>query len=118
MTQKHAFSALIRPGKTAALQEVLDALSGRLQPAFEESRRRVGITRESVWIVSTVVGDVAVGFFEADDPNAIASLQYTDDPFDRWFEEQLSDILVPSRSDEPPPPSRLISGFEWSDTHS
>ncbi len=35
--------------------------------AYEDARRRAGITREAVWIQSTPAGDVAVVYMEADD---------------------------------------------------
>jgi hypothetical protein len=90
----HPFGALIRPGKTRALIEVLSQVGGPLRQQFAESRRRVGITEERVWVIPTVIGDFAVGFFRSEDPHAIAFLQYSDDEFDLWFAKQLGEALA------------------------
>lgn len=59
--QTIAFAAPLLPGKTEADREALaSCANGDRRAEDEASRRRAGITRESVWIQSTPGGDVAV----------------------------------------------------------
>ena len=46
---------------------MLSCWNGERHAAYEDARRRVGVTRESVWIQPTPMGDVAVIYLEADD---------------------------------------------------
>lgn len=95
----HPFGALIRPGKTLALIEALTVATGARRQELLASRQRVGVTRECVWIIPTVIGDFAVGFFESEDSDAIALFQYSDDDFDVWFSEQLVEALAAPADD-------------------
>lgn len=82
------------PGKTEADRAALAACwTGDRQAGFAESRRRHGITRETVWIQSTPGGDVAVICIEAEDLGAaVGGLATSDHPFDRWFREHVRDV--------------------------
>jgi hypothetical protein len=54
------------------------------------SRRRHGITRESVWIQPTPGNDVAVVLIEACDiSRAMLALATSQEPFDSWFRDHL-----------------------------
>ena len=111
---QHPFGALIRPGRTKDLMETLTRASGPLAAQMSESRRRVGITRECVWIVPTVIGDFAVGFFEADDPRAMSLLQFSDDDFDVWFGAEITEALAEPGDGVFTAFDRVLA-FEWSD---
>jgi hypothetical protein len=111
---QHPFGALIRPGKTSQLIQTLRAATGPLRPRLAASRRRVGVSRECVWIVPTVIGDFVVGFFESDDPDAIALLQFSDDDFDVWFGEQLEESLA-EPADGVYTTFQRVLAFEWRD---
>jgi hypothetical protein len=111
---QHPFGALIRPGKTSQLIEILRAATGPLGPRLATSRRRVGVSRECVWIIPTVIGDFVVGFFESVDPDAIALLQFSDDDFDIWFGEQLQEALA-EPGDGIYTTFQRVLAFEWRD---
>ena len=105
MPQAIAFAAPFLPGKTDADREVMASFSGDRQADFEASRRRAGITRESVWIQSTPNGDVAVVLIEADDiAAAMGGLATSDEPFDVWFRDHIMDMhgMDISQPSEPP----------------
>ena len=68
-------------------------LMGSRREEYQESRKRLGIRRESAWHQETPDGTVAVVYIEADDPGAaMAGIGSSEEPFDRWFRERMSDI--------------------------
>jgi hypothetical protein len=84
------FAAPILPGRSEVwrrwLQEIIE--SRRLE--YEESRWRLGISGERVWIAEAVNGNVAVMAVVAAQPSLVlAQLATSDRPFDRWYREQL-----------------------------
>lgn len=84
------FAMLILPGKHEAwlrfIQEMRDLRSGE----YQESRRRVGITEEAIWLVETLSGDLILINLEVADPEAaLKALASSELPFDRWYCDQL-----------------------------
>jgi len=107
----YAFAAPILRGKTEAMRRLAAESSGARRGEMEEFQRRVGITRQMVWLEQTPQGDMAVVYLEADDPGRMyQELASSDRPFDRWYLQQLKEIhgIDPS---EPPPPNELV--FDW-----
>jgi hypothetical protein len=82
-----AFTVPLLAGQTDAERVALESCwLGPRREAFQDARRRAGITREAVWIQTTPTGDVAVIYLEADDLGAaLALLGSSAEPFDRWF---------------------------------
>ena len=107
------FAAPLLPGTTElwiqAAAEMLDARKAE----FEESRRRMGITREVVSLQRTPQGDFVVVCLEGDDPDAvIPKYLSSEEPFDRWFAEAiLKRCHGMGASQEPPPPTQLF--VDW-----
>ena len=108
--QTIAFAAPILPGKTQADREVVASCAhGDRQAEHQASRRRAGIERESVWIQSTPGGDVAVVLIKAPDvQSAMGSLATSEEPFDRWFRENLKDIHRMDLAEGFPPPEQVL----------
>jgi len=107
----YAFVVPILQGKTEAVRRLAAETSGPRRVEVEEFQRRVGITRQTVWIQQTSQGDMAVVYLEADDPGRMfQELASSDKPFDRWYLQQLKELhgIDPS---QPPPPNELI--FDW-----
>jgi hypothetical protein len=94
MSQAIAFAAPLLPGKTEADRDaLLSCWQGDRKADHEASRKRFGITRESVWIQNTPGGDVAVVVVEAPDIQAaMGGLATSDAPFDTWFREHVKDV--------------------------
>lgn len=92
--QAICFTIPLLPHKTEADRSAMRSCwHGDRRAAYESSRRRLGITRESVWIQNMPDGDVAVVLLEARDVNAaIKGMGISDDPFDRWFREHARDV--------------------------
>jgi len=104
------FVAPLLPGKTDVDKAALASLrSGDRKAAYEDARRRAGITRESVWIQATPMGDLAVVYIEADDvANAMKTLATSDDPFDVWFRDHIREVHGISLEEGFPPPEQVL----------
>jgi hypothetical protein len=70
-----------------------DEISKRLDE-FSESRRQLGVTRETWWIQGTPAGDLFVLLLEGEDPIA-ANIAFaaSSSPFDVWFKDTAGSIL-------------------------
>jgi hypothetical protein len=108
--QTMAFVAPILPGKTQSDREAMESCAhGDRQADFQASRRRAGITRESVWIQSTPSGDVAVVVIEAPDiQQAMGAVATSQESFDSWFREHIKDVHGMDMAEGFPPPEQII----------
>ncbi len=107
------FVAPILPGRTEAWKQAAQEITGSRKSEHEESRRRMGVTREIASLQSTPEGDYVVVCLEADDPDEIISRILTSDaPFDRWFAETvLKGVHGIGGAQEPPPPNQVF--LDW-----
>ena len=108
------FVAPILPGRTEAWKQAVQEITGSRKSEHEESRRRMGVTREIASLQSTPQGDCVVVCLEADDPDAIISRILTSDaPFDRWFAETvLKGVHGIDGSEGPPSPNQVFVDWE------
>ena len=108
--QTGAFAAPLLPGKTDVDREALaSCANGDRRADHEASRKRAGITRESVWIQSTPGGDVAVVLIEAQDIQAaMGALATSDEPFDTWFREHIQEVHGMDLAEVGPPPEQVL----------
>ena len=69
----------------------LQELSGSRYEEYAESRRRLGISAEFVWLAPKPSGGgVAVVYLEAEDPErALRELAASGAPFDLWYATQM-----------------------------
>jgi len=90
-TQTLCFAAPLLLGRASTdREEMLSCWDGERSEEHSASRRRHGITRESVWIQGTPAGDLAVVPIESPDlSHALLGLATSYDPFDVWFREHL-----------------------------
>ena len=85
-----AITFRILPGMTPAALGFIKEAVGPRGAEHDESRRRLGITREKAWIENTNEGDVLVFFFEGGDLKAAMSmLGESDNMYDLWFREKM-----------------------------
>ena len=89
--QTVCFAAPLLPGTPSTdREEMLSCWQGERSEEHAASRRRHGITRESVWIQETPAGDLAVVLIESPDlSHALLGLATSDEPFDVWFRQHL-----------------------------
>jgi hypothetical protein len=109
--QAISFAAPLLPGKTDADREALASCAqGDRRAEHEASRKRAGITRESVWIQSTPDGDVAVVLMESPDIQAaMGGLATSEEPFDKWFREHILEVHgMDLAADDFTPPEQVL----------
>ena len=108
------FVAPILPGRTEAWKQAAQEITGSRKSEHEESRRRMGVTREIASLQATPEGDYVVVCLEADDPDEIISRILTSDaPFDRWFAETvLKGVHGIDGSEGPPSPNQVFVDWE------
>jgi hypothetical protein len=104
------FIAPLLPGKTEVDRAaVISCWRGERRDAYQASRRRLGITREAIYIQPTPNGDVAVLYWEADDLDAaFKGMATSDDPFDRWYRDHIRDVHGMNVEDGFPPPEQVM----------
>lgn len=109
-TQSVAFTVPLLPDMTELDRSVMQSCwHGARRADHEASRRRLGITRESVWIQPTSDGDVAVVLVEADDIGAaMAGIGSSDLAFDRWFREHCLRVHGIDLAAGFPPPAQIL----------
>jgi hypothetical protein len=59
-----AFTLPILPGQEEVVRRIGEAVSGELQEAYEESRRRLGISEEKIWVQRTPIGQALVVYWD------------------------------------------------------
>jgi len=104
----------ILPGKEEAWRRLYQELSGSRRPEYEGSRRRLGITRECVWVAQILQGEIAIVYLEAEElAQVILQLAVSDLPFDRWFRQQLQEAhgLDVTQPQAVTPSTEVI--FDW-----
>jgi hypothetical protein len=104
------FVAPLLPGTTETDRAaMISCWRGERRAAYEASRKRLGITREAVFIQSTPDGDVAVVYWEADDVEAaLKGMATSDQPFDRWFRDHVREVHGLIVEDGFPPPEQIM----------
>jgi hypothetical protein len=102
--------APILPGQLEAYKEfAAEAFASRRQE-YDQSRRRMGISREVVSHMPTPQGDFACVFQEGEDiGNAFRLLASSDHPYDEWFRGKLTEIhgITPEMLLQGPPPATV-----------
>ena len=108
--QSIGFIAPLLPDKTEADRAALASCwHGERKAAYEDARRRAGITREAVWIQSAPGGDVAVVYMEANDIEAaFKTLGSSDGSFDSWFSDHVRDVHGIELEEGFPPPEQIL----------
>ena len=104
------FIAPLLPGKSETDRAaMISCWRGDRREAYEQSRRRLGITREAVFIQPTPAGDVAVVYMESDDVEAaLKGMATSEDPFDTWFRDHVRDVHGINIEDGFPPPELIM----------
>jgi len=87
------FAAPILPGKEEEWRRFVQEVTEELSDDYEDCRRRLGVTNESVWLVGTDGGETAMAYLEAGDPaRVLPALRASKRPFDVWLKGRLSEL--------------------------
>jgi hypothetical protein len=108
--QAIGFIAPLIPGKTEQDRAAMASCwRGERKDAYEASRRRLGITREAIFIQPTPNGDVAVVYWDAYDVEAaLKGLATSTDPFDQWFRDHVREVHGLNVEDGFPLPEQIM----------
>lgn len=88
-----AFVLPLLSGRQEAWRRFHQALQGSRRCEYEESRRRLGITKELVWFAQTPSGEMAIVYLETEQPErVIPQLMESTAPFDHWYRQQLLEL--------------------------
>ncbi len=110
-----AFALPILPGQEQAVKRMGQAVSGsaELREEYEESRKRLGISEEKVWVQRTPIGQAMIVYWETEDPQrTLRQLADSEDEVDKKF-RQMVENAAPAidLSKENPLSYELL--FEW-----
>jgi hypothetical protein len=112
------FACQISADQEEPWRRFLQELSVSRLEEYAESRRRLGISAESVWLAPKPSGGgVAIVYLEADNPEwalreLVAELATPETPFDSWYETQMHELFGCDFVRSPP----LVGGellFAW-----
>src|ERR671912_1714639 len=110
-----AFALPILPGQEDLVRRVgeADSGSGELREEYEQSRKRLGIREEKVWVQRTPIGASIIVYWETDDPQrTLREIADSQDEVDKRFKEVLENAAPAlDLSQEIPLSNELL--FEW-----
>ena len=110
-----AFALPILPGQEDLVRSVAETVwaSGELRGSYEESRKKLGISEEKVWIQRTPIGASIIVYWETEDPQrTLREMADSQDEVDQKL-RQLVENAAPAidLSKENPLSNELL--FEW-----
>ena len=105
----YAFVNPIQPGKTQTWKNYVKEMTGPRKAELKESRKRIGLAKEQVWLQHTPNGDVVVVYWEAADIGKVfQGLMTSQQPFDKWFREKVLTEVHGMNPSAPPPPMNEV----------
>jgi hypothetical protein len=88
-----AFAVPVMPGQEDLDRQTLEEMAGPRREEHEAAMREAGMRQHAVWHQETPEGTIAVVTVEADDPEAaIVQFGSSDEPFNRWFRDQMEQV--------------------------
>jgi len=111
------FTLPILPGKQEAWRRFCQELQESRYWEYEESRLRLGITKEVTWFAQAVQGEIAIVWLEAEYPERLfLGLAASDLPFDGWLRQQLLELHGLDVTKLPHDPTHELI-FTWQVSH-
>lgn len=87
------FALPILPGKQEAWRRCLQEMLDVYRSDYEAFRRRLAMTKVSVWLTEMPGGNMVIVHIEAEEPETILpKLAASDLPFDRWLRQQVLEL--------------------------
>ena len=79
--------------KTDTARTFIRQLDAERRGEYDQSERRIGITKEAWFLAALPSGDHLIGYMEsADFESALGQFAASRDPFDVWFKEQFLEV--------------------------
>jgi hypothetical protein len=101
----YAFMSPLVPGKLQTWMHYVREMKTTYRADMEASRKRIGLTREEVWLQQSPDGACAVVYWEAPDiARVFQRLMTSEEPFDRWFRDRILVEVHGMNPAAPPPP--------------
>jgi hypothetical protein len=89
----YCFTQPIQPGKRDEARAIFEEIRTSRRGEYEASRKRLGIREERVWFQGLPEAEMAVVYWEGDDPRgALERFASSDDPFDEWLKERGREV--------------------------
>lgn len=89
----YCFTQPIQPGKREEARTIFEEIQNSRRSEYEASRRRLGIRKEKVWFQGLPEGEMAVVYWEGDDPRAsLQEFASSEDPLDEWLKERGREV--------------------------
>jgi hypothetical protein len=93
----------IMPGKSDDARDFMRELEHERKAEYDQSERRIGITKEVWYLASAPGGDQLVGYMETTDfGKALSLFSSSRDEFDMWFKRRLADSTGLDLNTPPP----------------
>ena len=109
----YAFTNPVLPGKLDAWKNYIKEMEGPRSIERNESRKRVGLTVERVWLQQTPTGDFAVVYWEAENIGKVfEGFMKSEEPFDRWFRDNILVEVHGMDISQAPPMNELLLDFK------
>ena len=110
-----AFALPVLPGQEDLVRSIGEAFSGsgELREGYEESRKRLGIREEKVWLQRTPIGHSIIVYWQTEDPqHTLREMANAQNEVDKKF-RQVIENAAPAidLSAENPLSNELL--FEW-----
>jgi hypothetical protein len=103
----------ILAGKTADARDFMRELEENHKLDYDQSERRIGITKEVWYLADTPAGDQFVAYMETPDfGRALSLFSASRDEFDLWFKRRLADATGLDLNTPPSGPlPQLLSSY-------
>ena len=110
-----AFALPILPGQDDLVRKMGEGVSGsgELREKYEESRKRLGIIEEKVWLQRTLIGASIIVYWETEDPQrTLREMANSQDEVDQKIRQLIEDAAPAiDLSKDNPLSNELL--FEW-----
>jgi hypothetical protein len=110
-----AFALPVLPGQEEVVRRMGEAVSGpgETREEYKESRKRLGISEEKVWVQRTPIGQAIIVYWETEDPQrTLREIADSQDEFDKKF-RQLIETAAPAIDLTKTDPLSNELLFEW-----
>jgi hypothetical protein len=101
------------PGKIDTWKNYVKEMNGPRNKERNESKKKVGLTVERVWLQHTRMGDFAVVYREAKDIGKVFDgLMKSEEPFDKRFRDKILTEIHRTDLPKAPPMNELVLDFK------